>query len=447
MKFKLKSITLLLAIVLASLTLLNSTQTSAELTFKKPNYNLISPAILLLDAESGTVLYERNSEQRRTPASLTKMVTAMCVVDKMNLEKEIKVPAGSFWKKGNIMELKPGEKLKVSQLLEALLVYSANDAALALAISCSGSEEAFIREEMMPKLHRMGCKSTGYSSVNGFTNNIASHYTTAADQARIARIFLKYKGLLKITSKKSTAIDATNKSGRRSLESTNKLLLEGYSGLVGIKTGFMNSSGNCFVASAKRDNLNLIAVVMGHPTGPGVFKEAKELLDFGFANYKSIKPAEKGEILGSVRVPNGEVQKVQVAAAKNINLTVDKQIDKSMIKNRLILPKKLNAPLLKGKAVGRIEILDAGKVVKSEALVLKRNVGKGGIAAILGMSKSVFRFTVLIITAVLAVILIIFIRMRKAKKKKMAARRRRRAEIAGRIRAERDRKRDRGWPY
>lgn len=380
-----------------------------EIAIAAPNLSVEARGVVLMESKSGDFLYEKNADVPMAPASITKIMTCILVLENLNMDDKVVIPKEATNLRGNNINLKEGEVLTVRQLTNALMVYSANDAAVALAIKVSGNVNNFCKL-MNKKALALGCKHTNYISPNGLTNNY-NHITTARDQSLVARYFMKKQEAGNIVKQGTYTVDATNKSAPRKLKSTNEMLpgkKHEYSGTVGIKTGFMASSGYCFVGAAKRDDKDLIAVVLNESNSDKRFIDCGKIFDYGFLNYRNVELLKTGGSAGRVKVQYGNKTIVDTYVENGAYVTLANS-DKSTIKKEISLNKNVKAPIKKGTKVGKVIIYKNGKKLRSENVRISETVKKGGPWSRFYISDRAF------IAIVILVILIFLLRRKKPK--------------------------------
>lgn len=421
--------------------------------------DITSKSAVLIDGKTKEVLYEHNKDEIRTPASLTKMMTAMLIVENLKMDTVVIVPKEATGITGNNMELKKGEKITVEQLLDAMLVFSANDAAIALALQVSDTLEDFYKL-MNEKAKEIGCKTTNFISPNGLTNDI-KHHSTAYEMALIAREAMKDKTIRSVVKKTSCIIPATNKSKERKFKSTNRLLydtkhkfkIDGdeytikYKYATGIKTGMMNSSGNCLAAGALKEETELISVVLGSGDDLTRFEESKEILMFGMDNYKTYEVAAPKEYVAKVKVKHGSKLRVETYAKEGAYVTIPKDADETIVTSKVIMNEDIKAPIKAGTVVGTIELSSGGDVVGTEDLVISESVKEGGPWTYIGISD---RMMLIIVGIILIIIILTIIKKSHRKKKRLKkeeAMKRAREKKAMEIAKKRAEKKRREWPY
>lgn len=340
---------------------------------------------ILIDAGSGTVLFDQNSHDRLPPASVTKVMTMLLIMEaidrgQMTLEDKVTISERAASMGGSQMYMEPGEQQKLETLMIGIAVCSANDACVAAAEHHSGSVEIFV-ENMNKRAKELGMKDTNFVNTNGLP--VANHYTSAYDIALMSKELIKHEKIqdwfniwmtnitVGLPGKKQTELGLTN---------TNRLI-KTYPGANGIKTGFTQEAGYCLSASAKKGDLSLIAVIMGSTTSIIRFAEASKLLDYGFANYDAVKLAEKGEPMGMVVVEKGTPNMVNAVAPERVSVLVKKG-EKDSIKGELVFEGSISAPLNKGDQLGDLIIYQQDKEIARYPVVAEENVNKASLMQI-----------------------------------------------------------------
>lgn len=338
----------------------------------EPLAGLNAKSMLLMEADSGIVLHEYNSDEKLPIASVTKIMTMLLImeaIDSGRISPDDMVPVSerAMSMGGSTMFLETGEQLSVSDMLKGIAVASANDGAVAMAEFVAGSESAFV-EMMNEKAKELGMENTNFVNTNGLDDE--NHFSTARDVALMSRELLKHKKIFEYT----TIWTDSMRDGKFQLANTNKLI-RFYSGANGLKTGSTSKALCCISATALRDNMQLIAVVLAAPTSKDRFAAARGLLDYGFANYKVQKLAEKGEEISEISVIKGKKDKISVCVAEDCSLLTKKGIG-SEAERKINLPEMLTAPIKAGDAVGSIEFLIDGNVEKSTDIIAAADVEK-----------------------------------------------------------------------
>ena len=300
-------------------------------------------AVLVL-GDSGEIVWSKNSRERLPMASTTKIMTAIVAIENCSdLSKTVKIDSSSCGIEGSSIYLKEGEKLTVEQLLFALLLESANDCACAISVEIAGSIEKFA-ELMNNTAAKIGMTDSHFTNPHGLDDE--EHYTTAEDMAKLAVYALKNETFAKIVSTYKTTIPMNGDEGTRLLLNHNKML-KYYDGAVGVKTGFTKRSGRCLVSAAMRDGVKMIAVTL---SAPDDWNDHKNMLDYGFANYKHIVIADPGKISITLPVTGGNKNTITVSNRDTAELTVP--IGDDSIRCRIEAPRFVYAPICEGEAVG-----------------------------------------------------------------------------------------------
>lgn len=342
-----------------------------SISAKEYSTKIDAKSAILVDAATGTVLFEQNSDEALPPASVTKIMTLLLVMEAIDAQKislDDKVVASDYASQmgGSQIYLKAGEEMSVEDMLKSVVVSSANDAAVALAEHICGSEEAFVAE-MNKRAQELGMKNTHFENTNGLDDTTENHVTSARDIAIMSRELLKHE---KITEYSSIWM-STIRDGEFTLTNTNRLI-RFYPGATGLKTGSTSKAKFCISASAKRDNMHLIAVIMGAPTRDIRNEEAKKLLDFGFANYSLYSYEDKE--FGSISVTGG-LQDTCALEPEAFSKVIDKGIGGNVSK-KIELPEKISAPVKEGDVVGKIIFEINGQSFGETNIIAKESVGK-----------------------------------------------------------------------
>ncbi len=314
---------------------------------------------ILIDANSETVLYEKNGREKLPMASTTKIMTALVAIEGFDLEETISIPSEATGIEGSSIYLCVGEKLTLRQLLYALLLSSANDAATAIAIHCSGSIEAFA-EKMNSTAKAIGLESTHFDNPHGLDSK--DHYTTAYDLAKLTAYALKISEFKKIVSTYKAEIPLGDNKNARLLVNHNKLL-RSYDGAIGVKTGFTKKSGRCLVSAAERNGTVLIAVTL---KAPDDWRDHTVMLDYGFENYVSEKLSPDPSVF-SMPVVSGTASTVACAAREDIYALLPK--DHGVLICRIEMPRFEYAPIAKGEILGKVTYFCDGQELASTDIV------------------------------------------------------------------------------
>ena len=342
-----KALSFLLAFLLVALSVsILPLPSSAE----KYSLNLNAKSAILMDAATGAVLYEQNADAALPPASVTKVMTLLLVMEAVDagriaLGDAVTVSEEAAKMGGSQVYLEPGECMSVEELLKCVVIASANDAAYALAEHIAGSEEAFVRM-MNERARALGMENTKFENTNGLDDTVSEHLTSARDIAIMSRELLSHEKILEYT----TIWQDTIRDGAFTLSNTNRLV-RFYPGATGLKTGSTSKALFCISATAKRGDLHLIAVIMGSPTRDVRNAEAKKLLDYGFSNYASY--SDKDGTITEINVRGGISDAITLECEPFVALLgkgEEKRVEKSYV-----LPDSLTAPVKRGDVVGAVE--------------------------------------------------------------------------------------------
>lgn len=346
--------------------------------------NIKSPSAILIDASSGKVLYEKNAHQKLEPASLVKIMTLLVAFEsvekgKANFNDEVRVSERAWKTGGSQVFLGPGEVQTLETLLKCIVISSANDASVAVAEHIGGSVEGFVRM-MNDKAKELGLQNTNFTNPHGLPD--PNLYTTAFDMAIIAKELIKYQKFFDWSTKLVDYLEHTDKKREPTmLANTNKLIGK-YDGLDGIKTGYHEKAGFCFVGSAKRGDMRLISVVMNAPSSNDRFEDTKKLLDYGFGFYNSVSVAKKGATVKRLKVDKGIEKEVEIIYKEDKSFLVEKGKENE-ISTKIILPEKIVAPVRKGQKVGTLKIYQNDVEIGEVDLLAKQEVRKIGYLDIL----------------------------------------------------------------
>lgn len=350
-------------------------QCFAEPEFAEKNDTIedYAKSSILMCADTGDIIYEKNAYEHLSPASVTKIMSILLVLEaidsgKISLEDEVPAGENSVKMGGSQIWLELGEKMTVNELFKAVVVASANDACTALGEYIAGSSQAFVKL-MNEKAQSLGLENTCFENCTGLDDTIKNHYSCAYDLAVIAREVLKHDLIYNY----STIWLDYLRNGKTELNNTNKLVNK-YDGITGLKTGTTSKAGFCVCATAEREDMNLIAVVLGADTSEHRFQTASNLLDFGFAEYAVVAPQIDEAQITPVKIKNGKVKSV---------VPVYNQTDKLLVKKGDIniiytyeIEDSVSAPVENGAELGEISIKNGDDVIKTITLVSPKAIEK-----------------------------------------------------------------------
>lgn len=337
--------------------------------------DLSAKSAVLMDVATGTILYEQNAHEPLAPASVTKVMTMLLIMEaidggKIRWEDTVTASEAAAAKGGSQIYLKVGETMTVSDMVKSIAVSSANDCACAMAEHLAGSESAFV-ELMNQKAQELGMGDTHFVNCTGLDDDpeAMKHRTSAHDIAIMSRELLKNHPDIKNFT---TIWMDTVRNGAFGLSNTNKMV-RFYDGCTGLKTGFTNGAGYCLSASAQRDGMELIATVMGSDTSAERFASAKGMLDYGFANFALYSPVvQEG---AAVAVTLGDAPSVAAVPAEDGQLLVEKEQIKSIV-TEVELESQITAPVAAGQALGNLTIKAGNQILKEIPLVAESDVNR-----------------------------------------------------------------------
>jgi D-alanyl-D-alanine carboxypeptidase (penicillin-binding protein 5/6) len=406
---------------------------------------------VLIDAKTGKVLYDRDMHAPRYPASLTKIMTGLLALERLPLDRVVTIDAETPFTKGSRIYLLEGERLTVEELFYALMIESANDAAVALAKEISGGTEAFATL-MNSRAKELGALHTNFVNPNGLEHE--EHLTTAYDIAMIAMAAMQNPEFRKAAMTYPYTLDQTNMQETRYFYNGNRLLYdekhtvvyEGasrpikYADATGIKTGYTAQAGNCLAASAKRGDTELIAVML-QAEGLNVYLDAISLFEYGFDNYRSHQAAWADTPQGEVRVKNGAVKTVATRTKTDAWVTIPANAAVSLVTVEPELPDRVVAPVAEGQTVGRLRILLDGEELGAVDLTAVRAVPLGGPLSRVGIEDKTAALIGKALIAAAALLLLLLIAYVSLKRRQIKRRKRRREERRARL-AEETRKQE-----
>ena len=358
--------------LLCSLLILSITAVplAAEIPDKAP-FDVKADSAVLMDYNTGTVLYAKNADLALPPASVTKIMTLLLIMEEidsgnLSLTEEVTVSEYAASMGGSQVYLEPGESMQTEELLKCIIIASANDAAVTLAEKVAGSEEAFV-SRMNERAAELGMDNTHFENVTGLDDDTTNHLTSAYDIALMSKALLSHPTILKY----STIWMDTIRDGAFGLTNTNRLI-RFYNGATGLKTGSTSKAGFCISATAQRDGLHLIAVIMGSDTRDIRNEAAKQLLDFGFANYSIY--SNDGGAAGEASVIGG-VKNICACEYPSYSTLLPKGKNKNVV-TEFLINEKIPAPIAKGDVVGKVKYLLDGNILSECDIIAAEDVEK-----------------------------------------------------------------------
>ncbi|MBP2649785.1 MAG: dacF [Firmicutes bacterium] len=333
----------------------------------------LAETAILMDG-NGKILYEKDANKPLPPASVTKIMTLLLGIEavengRIKLTDNVSTSEVAWRQGGSQIWLEPGEAMTVKEMLTAIAVVSANDAAAALMEHIYGSTQAAV-DAMNNRANELGLKNSHFANVNGLPT--PDHYMSAYDTALIAKEAVKHPLYMELVGIKEYWL----RDGKNWLVNTNKLLWW-YKGADGLKTGWTEEAKYCFVGTAKRDGLRLIAVVFATPEPRSHIRESMKLLDWGYANFTAVPVVEKGGVVDRVKISKGTEREVELVAADELNLVIPKGQNKNLTKN-VVVDDHVFAPVVAGQKCGELVVIKDGKEMGKVDLVAEKNVDKAG---------------------------------------------------------------------
>lgn len=333
---------------------------------------LSAPSLVLIEASTGQVLYEKNIHDKRPPASVTKVMTMLLVMEavdsgKISMDDMVRCSEKAASMGGSQIYLEPNEEMSVRDMLKAVAVASGNDAAAALGEFVAGSLEGFVAM-MNERAKELGMNDTTFVNCNGL--DAEGHLTSAYDIAIMSKELISHPAIFDFTTIWMDSL----RGGEFGLVNTNKLI-RFYEGATGLKTGSTGEAKYCLSASAKRDGMDLIAVVLGAPSSKERFSDATKLLDYGFANYAIANSLISDEELGKIKVAKGVKSKLQPKITEGYNVLV-KKAKINDIETKIELPDEINAPTLCDEKIGEVSFYIDGEKIGSADITAGENVNK-----------------------------------------------------------------------
>ena len=334
---------------------------------------------VLIDADSGKILYEKDKDNKVSVASMTKMVAQIIILEEVEKDKIkwtdiVTVSKNASEMGGSQIYLEPNEKMSVLDLMKGISVASANDATVAMAEYISGSEEKFVKR-MNKKIKELGLKNTHFSNSTGLDQD--NHYSTSSDMALVARdLIINHPKILEFSSIYEDYL-RQDREEKFWLVNTNKLV-KLYEGVDGLKTGHTDDAGYCMTVTAKKNGLRVIGVVTGEKSAKERNKEVVDLLDYAFANYKVKTIVSKNKNLGSIKVLKGKKEQVPITLQEDATIIEDSEKN-TKYKYNINVEEIVEAPITKNTSIGTLEVLLNNKVIKKVNIITKEEVAKANL--------------------------------------------------------------------
>lgn len=330
---------------------------------------------IMIEASTGEILYNKNPHEKLAPASMTKIMSLLLIMEnldkgKLKWDQEITASENASSMGGSQIFLEVGEKMTVNDLIKAICIGSANDATVALAEAVAGTEDKFVKL-MNKKAQKLGLKNTNFKNATGLDEE--NHYSSAYDMSIMAKELIKYSKILEFTSTYETYL----RDNSFWLVNTNKLVRY-YSGVDGLKTGYTSDAGYCLTATAKKNGMRLITVVMNEPSGEVRSSETSKMLDYGYNMYSIDNLIKKDTSLGKIKVNLGDSNYATLVAKEEVNILNNKTNNERKVKYK-IKTDSIIAPIKKGDKVGEIEVIEDNKIIMTIDLTTTKDIKKANI--------------------------------------------------------------------
>lgn len=338
--------------------------------------DIASKSAILMDASTGTVLYEKNCHEKLPPASVTKIMTMLLICEalennKIKEDDDVQISENAASMGGSQIFLEPGEIQKVDTLLKSIAVASANDACVAMAEYVGGSVEEFV-VLMNNRAKELGMNDTNFVNTNGLP--VDNHYTSAYDIALMSKELLSHKKISKYLTTWMDDVVVGKKQAKIGISNTNKLVKH-YAGATGVKTGFTQQAKYCLSASALRNNTHLIAVTLCAETSPIRFKDATNLLNYGFANYESVKICGANDKVATVQFKKGEKENVDLVAKDDLSVLIKKG-DKKDFQRKVEIKEDLKLPIKKNTELGVVKVYRGKELIGETKIINNEDINK-----------------------------------------------------------------------
>ncbi len=358
----------------------NCTTKDCYKTNKETEDDLITDlkSAILIEEDSGKVLYEKNAHDRYAPASMTKIMSMILIMEeiekgKLKWSDTLVASENAASMGGSQIFLKANEKMSVKDLFKAVAIGSANDATIVFAEKISGTEKRFV-DKMNEKVKSLGLKDTNFKNATGLDE--ANHYSSAYDMAFMARELIKHEKIFSFTTIYEDYL-RQNTDNKFWLVNTNKLI-KTYEGADGLKTGYTKEAGYCLTATAKRNRMRLIGSIMGASESKIRNSNMMTLLDYGFNTYEMQVEVKKGEVVSNKSISKAKNQNVKIVPKKDVSVLVEKGNEKDALNYEMKL-NKIKLPIKKGQEIGTLKLKDGNKVINEVSLTVKEDVKKASI--------------------------------------------------------------------
>ncbi|MFY0757724.1 D-alanyl-D-alanine carboxypeptidase family protein [Metabacillus dongyingensis] len=329
---------------------------------------------VLIERDTGNILYDKNSDEKLPPASMTKIMTMLLIMEEIDkgqlkMDEKVRTSEHAASMGGSQIFLEPGEEMTVHEMLKGIAIASGNDASVAMAERISGSEDAFV-EKMNKRAKELGLKNTAFQNPTGLPEK--DHYSTAHDMAVMAKELLKFEGITKYTGQYEDYLrqDTDKKFW---LVNTNRLV-KFYKGVDGVKTGFTNEAKYCLTATAKKGNMRVIAVIMGAPTPKDRNAQVTKMLDYAFSQYQTHPLFKRNEVVAKMKISKGNSKNLNLVTSEPISVLTKKGGSVKDVTQEVVMKQNLQAPLKKGDELGKLILKKDNKIVVESPLVAESDI-------------------------------------------------------------------------
>lgn len=338
---------------------------------------------VLIERDTGKVLYNKNSNERLAPASMTKIMTMLLIMEaldkgKIKMSDKVRTSEHAASMGGSQIFLEPGEEMTVKEMLKGIAIASGNDASVAMAEFISRSEEEFVKK-MNKKAKELGLKNTSFKNPTGLTEE--GHYSSAYDMAIMAKELLKYESITKFTGTYEDYL-RENTDKKFWLVNTNRLI-KFYPGVDGVKTGYTGEAKYCLTASAKKGNMRAIAVVFGASTPKERNAQVTKMLDFAFSQYETHPLYKRNQTVAKVKVKKGKQKLIELTTSEPISILTKKGEDMNDVKKEIKMKDNISAPIQKGQELGTLVLKKDGEVLAESPVAAKEDMKKAGFITFL----------------------------------------------------------------
>lgn len=333
---------------------------------------------ILIERDTGKVLYEKNSNEELPPASMTKIMTMLLIMEaidqgKLTWNEQVRASEYAASMGGSQIFLEAGEEMTTKEMLRGIAIGSGNDASVAMAERIAGSEEAFV-DMMNDKVKELGLKHTFFKNTTGLP--VSGHFSTAGDMAIMAKELLKYEDITKFTGLYEAYL-RENTDKKFWLVNTNKLV-RFYPGVDGLKTGFTTEAKYCLTATAQKNGMRVIAVVFGAPTSKERNAQVTKMLNYAFNQYQTHPMYKRNQTIAKVRISKGQEKSVEAVTSEPISLLTKKGEKSEDVKRKVTIKKNLKAPIKKGDKIGTIKLIKDGEVFLESPILANKDVKEAG---------------------------------------------------------------------